>query len=161
MSKFRYKTVAVGGTFDILHVGHEKLLAKAFSLGEIVLIGVSGDSLAASFHKDHPVNPFKVRVRGLKRFLRSQRWIQRARITELHDSFGPALRRKRLQALVVSGETRHSAVELNRLRKKMGLPPLRIHVVALMRAWDGGSISASRIRLGEIDREGNLIREQQ
>jgi pantetheine-phosphate adenylyltransferase len=143
-----------------LHVGHEKLLARAFSLGERVLIGVSGDSLAASFHKEHLVNPFEVRVRGLKRFLKSQDWIQRAKITELHDSFGPALRRKRLQALVVSAETRHSTVELNRLRVKMGLAPLRIHVVALTRAREGGPISASRIRRGEIDREGNLMQEQ-
>ncbi len=143
-----------------MHVGHEKLLARAFRLGERVLIGVSGDSLAASFHKRHPVSPFEVRVRGLKRFLKSQDWIQRARITELHDPFGPALRRKRLQAIIVSTETRHSAVELNRLRRKRGLAALRIHVVPLTRAREGGPISSSRIRGGEIDREGNLIQKR-
>ena len=153
--RFRYKTVAVGGTFDILHAGHERLLARAFTLGERVLIGVSGDRLAASLRKGHPVNPFKVRVRELKRFLRSKDWIRRARVTELRDSFGPALRRKRLRALVVSGDTRRNAIELNRLRREKGLMPLQIHVVSLVRARDGKYISASRIRRGEIDAEGN------
>ncbi len=155
-SKFRYKTVAVGGTFDILHAGHEKLLAQAFTLGERVLIGVSGDRLVASFGKDHPVNSFKVRVRELRRFLRSKDWIQRARITELQDSYGPALERKRLEALVVSTETSRSAHELNQLRRQRGLMLLQIHVVALAKARDGKYISATRIRRGEIDAEGNL-----
>ena len=157
-SKFRYKTVAVGGTFDVLHAGHERLLARAFSLGERVLIGVSGDRLAASLRKDHPVNLFKVRVRALKQFLDSKDWLQRARISELQDSFGPAVKRKRLQALVVSTQTSHSAIELNRRRRERGLMPLQIDVVALVRARDGKYVSTSRIRRGEIDAKGNLKR---
>jgi len=59
--KFRYRAVAVGGTFDILHIGHEKLLAKAFELGELVFVGVTGDRLVSKLNKDHPVRKFALR----------------------------------------------------------------------------------------------------
>src|SRR5437667_12780296 len=101
-TRFRYRAVAVGGTFDILHVGHEKLLAKAFELGELVFVGVTGDRLITKLNKDHPVRKFVIRQRDLRRFLRERGWLQRAKITELKDPFGPAIRRKRLAALVVS-----------------------------------------------------------
>ncbi len=156
-SKFRYNVVAVGGTFDVLHVGHEKLLSRAFDLGEQVLIGVSGDDLVATLHKDHRVNPFKDRVRELKRFLRSRGWIKRSKISELRDSFGPALRRRQLQALVVSEETRPTAIELNQMRSLRGLPPLRLYVVRLARARDGKPVSVTRIRKGEIDKTGKIV----
>src|SRR5437899_12189705 len=90
--KFRYRAVAVGGTFDILHIGHEKLLAKAFELGELVFVGVTGDRLVSKLNKDHPVRTFAVRRRNLRQLLKAYGWLKRARITELKDSFGCALR---------------------------------------------------------------------
>src|SRR2546429_3330726 len=98
-TRFRYRAVAVGGTFDILHIGHEKLLAKAFELGELVFVGVTGDRLVSKLSKDHPVRTFAVRRRNLRQLLKAYRWLERARITELKDSFGPAIRRRRLRLL--------------------------------------------------------------
>src|SRR5712664_3924927 len=100
--RFQYRAVAVGGTFDILHIGHERLLAKAFELGKIVFIGVTGDRLVLKLNKDHPVRKFAVRSRDLRRLLKARGWLKRARVTELMDSFGPATRRRRLDALIVS-----------------------------------------------------------
>src|SRR2546428_13289582 len=51
-AKFRYRAVAVGGTFDILHAGHERLLAKAFELGEVVFVGLSRDCPVSKLNKD-------------------------------------------------------------------------------------------------------------
>src|SRR5260370_41126046 len=104
--KFRYRSVAVGGTFDILHVGHEKLLAKAFELGELVFVGVTGDRLVSKLDKDHRARRFAVRRSNLRQLFKARGWLRRARITELKDPFGPATWRKRLDALVVSEETR-------------------------------------------------------
>jgi len=152
--KFRHRAVAVGGTFDILHAGHKRLLAKAFELGEVVFIGVSGDSLVSRLSKDHPVRSFAVRRGNLRRLLKSLGWIQRARITELRDPFGPATRRKRLDALVVSEETRRNGLRVNMLRRSKGLEPLRLYIVRMVNADDGKPISVTRIRRGEVDAQG-------
>ena len=155
-AKFRHRAVAVGGTFDILHVGHEKLLAKAFELGELVFIGVTGDRLVSKLNKDHPVREFAVRQRDLRRLLKARGWLQRARITELIEPFGPATRRKRLDALVVSEETRANGLRVNALRQKRGLKHLRLYVVRMVRTKDGLLLSDTRIRRGEVSPQGKL-----
>lgn len=153
---FRHRAVAVGGTFDILHVGHEKLLAKAFGLGEQVFVGVTGDRLVSTLNKGHPVRKFAVRQRDLRRLLKARGWLERARITELRDPFGPATRRKRLDALVVSRETWANGLRVNALRRKRGLKPLRLYVVRMVRTKDGLLLSDTRIRRGEVNPEGEL-----
>src|SRR5438132_5871660 len=100
-TRFRYRAVAVGGTFDILHIGHEKLLAKAFESGELVFVGVTGDRLVSKLNKDHSVRTFSVRRRNLQQWLKARGWLNGARITELKDSLGPAIRRRRVEAIVV------------------------------------------------------------
>ncbi len=155
-ARFRYRAVAVGGTFDILHLGHEKLLAKAFELGELVFVGVTGDRLVSELNKDHPVRTFTVRRRNLQQLLKARSWLRRARITELRDSFGPAIRSKRLEAIVVSEETRENGLRVNQLRRNRGLKPLRLYVVRMVRADDGKVLSDSRIRRGELNPRGRL-----
>ena len=39
------KTVITFGTFDLLHVGHIKILKRAKALGDILIVGVSSDVL--------------------------------------------------------------------------------------------------------------------
>src|SRR5437899_10692608 len=114
-TRFRYRAVAVGGTFDILHIGHEKLLAKAFEIGELVFVGLTGDRLVSKLNKDNSVRTFTVRRRNLQQSLKARGWLNRARITELRDSFGPAIRRGGLAAMVVSEETRANGLRVNAL----------------------------------------------
>src|SRR5260370_23623352 len=154
--KFRYRAVAVGGTFDILHIGHEKLLAKAFALGELVFVGGTGDRLVSRLNKDHPVRSFALRRRNLRRLLKARGWLRRARFTELKDPFGPATRRKRLYALVVRGETRSNMLRVNASRRNQGLNPLRLYVVRMVRTKDGLLLSDTRIRRGEVNPQGKL-----
>ncbi len=157
-SKFTHKTVAVGGTFDILHSGHERLLEKAFELGQTVFVGVSGDRLVSSLKKNHPVKSYPSRYRALRKFLRSRGWLRRARIVELKDPFGPATRRRRLEAIVVSEATLGNGRRVNSIRHRHGLTSLRIYSVPLVKAQDGVPISVTRIRRREIDKSGRRVR---
>jgi len=156
VSKFAHRTIAVGGTFDILHVGHEHLLGRAFELGETVFIGVTGDKLVPKLHKTHVVRALPARKRGLRKFLQSRRWLRRARIIELKDPLGPAAERRDLEALVVSEDTRSNGIRANALRRRRGLPPLRLYTVRLVKSRDGKPVSVTRIRLGKIESRGRL-----
>ncbi len=153
-SKFRHKWIAVGGTFDQVHIGHVSLLTRAFELGEVVFIGVTSDSLVKRLHKQHRVHSFATRTRGIRRFLRSRGWIARARVVQLNDPFGPATRRKRLDALVVSEDTRSSGKRVNALRGLRNLPALRIYVVKMVNAEDNAPVCTTRIVRREINGRG-------
>ncbi len=149
--------MAVGGTFDILHKGHEQLLAKCFELGEKVFIGVTSDKLVRKLRKRHPVRSYSLRVRELKRFLRKRGWASRARISSLKEPYGPSASRKDLQALIVTPNTLDSGRKLNQIRRQEGFKAVVIKKVPLAKAWDGRPISTSRIRNGEIDRDGKRL----
>ncbi len=152
----KYRLVALGGTFDLIHAGHRQLLAKAFDLGETVLIGVTSDELVLKLQKKHKVRPYNSRVRDLRKYLAKQGWSSRARISMLREPYGPASRRRPLQALIVSRSTLASGRRLNRLRRKNSLRPLDLKIVSLLKASDGQPISSTRIRNREIDVEGRI-----
>jgi len=154
----KYKLVALGGTFDVLHAGHRHLLSEAFKLGDMVLIGVTSDRLVETLHKKHQLRPFSMRVRDLDRFLKTRHWSARARVTSLHEPYGPAAKRKKLRALIVSKGTLASGRRLNQLRRQNGLQPLDLIVVDLLNAADGKPISTTRIRNGEIDFQGRILK---
>ena len=42
----QFALVALGGTFDIIHVGHMALLDKGFSISKKVIIGLTSDELS-------------------------------------------------------------------------------------------------------------------
>jgi cytidyltransferase-like protein len=150
----KYRKVAVGGTFDHLHLGHEALLSRAFELGEIVVLGISGEKLAG---RKGAVQPLEVRMSSVKNFLRLRGWEERALITVIEDPAGPAGDDPELEAIVVSPETEPTAREINKHREERGLRPLEVEVIPWVLAEDGRPISSERIRRGEINREGKLL----
>jgi glycerol-3-phosphate cytidylyltransferase len=50
------KTILTFGTYDLLHVGHVRLLARAMELGDRLVVGVSSDQL--NFTKKHKYPEF-------------------------------------------------------------------------------------------------------
>ena len=155
----KYRKVAVGGTFDILHRGHEKLLKTAFNLGERVVIGLSTDRFVTEvLKKNHEVNPYEVRLFNLLEYLRREGALERAEIAPLDDFFGPAATDKDVEAVVVSEETFERAKRINEVRRRLGLGEVEIVCIKMVLAEDGKPISCTRIRKGEIDRDGRLIK---
>jgi cytidyltransferase-like protein len=154
----KFKTVAVGGTFDEFHMGHRALLLKAFEVGERVLIGLCSDRLAESLSKPHVTASYAQRLKELKSFLRDKGLLGRAEIMPLNDPFGVTLFEGYVEALIVSRETEPTAVKINEERRRRGLTPLEIVVIDMIPSENHTPISTTRIRCGEIDREGHLLK---
>lgn len=140
-----------------MHIGHEALLNEAFAAGEHVLIGLTTNAYVKA-HKKQVVNAFAQRKSMLHAWLTAHDFYQgRFAIVPLNDAFGPATRDVQLEAIVVSEETKNRAEEVNRVRKKVGLPHLDILVVPMVVAEDRKPVSSSRIREGKISVWGKLM----
>ncbi len=152
----RYKIVAMGGTFDIIHRGHLELLQKAFDVGEFVIIGVTSDKFASERGKKI-TNTCNKRTSNLAKLLNNMSKNGRYEIKELNEDFGPALYTDNVEALIASKETQHKGTLLNKLRAERNLQPVDVITVDLVLAKDGKRISSTRIRTGEIDPDGNPL----
>jgi pantetheine-phosphate adenylyltransferase len=156
MNKFR--KVAVGGTFDELHKGHRVLLVKAFEVGENVLIGLCTDDFVKKMGKPHVTAPYEARLQELQAFLKNSGLSNKAEIIPLNDPYGNTITDKCIEALVVSEETEKTAMKINQKRSEAQLPPLKIFTINMVPAENYKPISTTRIRKGEIDREGHLLK---
>jgi pantetheine-phosphate adenylyltransferase len=155
----KFDLVATGGTFDELHAGHRALLTRAFNLGRSVLIGVSSDNFAAAKKgKSKPRHSFETRVERLVDFIYHELGNVNFEIKELNDDFGPTGSDRNIQALIVSEETETKGHEINKIRLSKGIDPLAIVTVTMLKAEDGRPLSSSRIRIGEIDKNGRVLR---
>jgi pantetheine-phosphate adenylyltransferase len=152
-----FRVAAVGGTFDVLHRGHKILLRRAFLLADKVLIGLSKNSFVSQLHKPHKVDSYARREYELKRYLKRQGLLSRAKIVPLEDRYGPTLSDPKIELLVVSDETKSVAKKINLIRRRKGLKPLKVISMRMVLAEDYKPISSTRIRRNEIDREGYLM----
>jgi len=152
----KLNTVLVGGTFDAFHKGHRALLMKAFEAGDRVMIGLSSDPLARELRKNHNIATYEERLKDLRAFLRKQRVLDRAKIVPLDTPYGITLFTTVADGLVLSKETEPVGIDINEKRRAGGLRPLELVVINMIPAEDRVPISSTRIRHGEIDREGHL-----
>ena len=156
MKKFR--KVAVGGTFDEFHKGHKVLLVKAFEIGEHVLIGLCTDEFVKKMGKPHTTASYEERLKELRAFLKALGLSDKAGIVPLNDPYGVTVTDTCIKALVVSEETEKTALKINQKRSEAQLPPLTIVTISMVPAENCKPISTTRIREGEIDREGHLLK---
>ncbi len=124
-------------------------------MGKKVVIGITTDEFARS-SRNREVKPYGERKARMERYL-SEMGYENYEIHPLEDRYGDATEEKYTD-IVVSEETVKSAEEINRIRGEKGIKPLKIHVVPHVLADDFLPISSSRIRAGEIDEEGKLLR---
>ena len=149
----KYENVAVGGTFDHFHKGHEKLLNKAFEIGYHVLIGVTSDEFGG---KKGNIQPCSQRISELEQFL--QKFDSRYIVKRLEEPYGPTIHDSQIDAIVVSRETEPVADKINEIRVSKGIKPLKIFIIDWVLADDGKPISSTRIRNGNIDRNGKVLK---
>jgi len=157
----KLKVVAVGGTFDRLHRGHKKLLLKAFEVGEKVIIGLTTKKMLKNKILEDGILNFEERKKELKNFLKEKGLLNRCEIFPLNDVYGPTITDKNIEGLVVSEETFGRALEINKIRVSKGMSPLIIFVIPLLLAENGKPVSSHRIRSGEIDRNGRILRKNE
>ncbi|MCS7097156.1 MAG: pantetheine-phosphate adenylyltransferase [Candidatus Methanomethylicia archaeon] len=143
------KIVAVGGTFDNLHLGHIQLLSKSFEIGDITLIGITSDNFAK--RKNHEIEPLKKRENNLKSFLYFYKLANNAKIIILNDPYGPTIDDNEIKifGIIVSEETLKRAIDINKVRKNKYLPPLKIFVIPLVKDVDLRPLSSTKLRRGE------------
>ena len=151
-----FNITALGGTFDIIHVGHIELIQKAVSISDKIIIGLTSDAFISKNDKKI-INNFEQRSENLEKIIHEKFPDCSFEIAKLDDDFGPAVIQGDVDALVVSEETRKKGDILNALRKERKLGPVEIIIVPMKMASDGNRISSTRIRNSEIDSSGNIL----
>lgn len=142
---------ALAGTFNILHDGHKRLIARAFELGNRVFVGLTDDIMAAASRTD--IIPYYLRYKALDEYLKT--FEKPYSIESISDMYGPREIMDGIDILVVSVETQSNAEELNRERASRGVRPFRIEAVDLEMSDSGEKISSSSILSGRYGRDGN------
>ena len=148
--------VCIGGTFDLLHKGHKKLIDKAFEVAGrngFVFIGITTGNMLES---KKSVKNLDERINNLKQYLNEKGYINNAIIKPIKDRYGPTLTDD-FDAIVVSPETIKTAEEINKKRIENGEKQLKIIQIPFILAKDGSPISSTRIKNKEIDEDGRVL----
>lgn len=153
----KYSIVVSGGTFDHFHKGHKEFLRFQLALSKKVLVGITSDKYIETF-KNLEIESFSIRKKSLVTFLKQEGVLERVEILKIDSIFIPEKWNKLpIEALVVTDETKKSASRINKQRIENGLNALKIVSYNMILAEDRGLISSSRIRNGEINRDGRLF----
>ncbi|MBI4080884.1 MAG: pantetheine-phosphate adenylyltransferase [Candidatus Levybacteria bacterium] len=154
---YRYKKVGCGGTFDLFHAGHRVFLREVFSQSSEVFIGITSDSYVQSVKQNRHIESYENRKAAVLRFLQAEGVGGRAHISPLENVYIPKVwEQESLEALFVTEESKVGAQAINKKREAEGRQRLPIHIVPFVLAEDRKIVSSTRIRKGEIDREGRL-----
>lgn len=146
--------IGLGGTFDHFHAGHESFIQFAAGIHSHLKIGVTKPQMTR--HKPAPdlIEPFSTRIKAVSRFC--QKIGVKAELLPLEDLYGPTLESKDIFGLAVTENTISGAKKINELRLAMNLRPLEVFVCPLKMCSDGSLLSSSRIRTGQVSRQGEV-----
>ncbi len=158
---YRFQHIALGGTFDHFHKGHEALIDTALKYGNHISIGITTSGMYKDKNFLSAVESFNERKKSVIEYLKKKRSLQRVTIFSLSDIYGSTKNDGTIEALVVSKSTYANAIKINRSRAEKKLPELKIICIKDVKGDDGKLISSERIRRGEINREGYNFQKKQ
>ena len=148
--------VCLGGTFNILHKGHKKLIQEAIKCigkDDSILIGLTSDEMIKNKKNQKSYN---IRTKNLEIFLQKKGVMKQTEIRKIHDKYGPTLDED-FDIIIVSSESYNNALEINRIREKNNQKPMKIIKISYVLAKDEKPISSTRITNKEIDENGNIL----
>ena len=98
MSANRYKSVAIGGTFDRLHKGHRYFIKQSFSYAQKVIIGLTADEFVKAkisnfkfqISNKNQISNYQTRKKDLIDFLKEEKLFNRSKIVQIDDVYGSA-----------------------------------------------------------------------
>ncbi|KAH0486446.1 MAG: uncharacterized protein KVP18_001614 [Porospora cf. gigantea A] len=146
------RRVAIGGTFDHLHVGHQLLLLEAIlaaSRGSLT-IGVTSEKMLQRKKHRAFLEPFAERCRRVRLYtqLVASCTLQdpELHVEQLHHSLDIAGTRREFDLLVVSEETAEGIQSVNALRETNSFNPLQGVIVPELSTVQGKMSSTDKRR---------------
>ncbi len=111
------KVVLTSGSFDLVHLGHVKYLAKAKELGDVLIVGVDGDAkIRARKGEDRPMVPEDERLE----MLAHQRPVDLIYLKGDSEPRWALIKAVRPDVLVLSADHSYSEQEMQELEETCG-----------------------------------------
>ena len=154
----KYKHIALGGTFDRIHIGHHHLLQTAAKSARKLTIGLTTNKLTKPKKLSNLILSFEKRKLELESYLKKNSLFNQTSIVALNNIYGTTLSDKSIDAIAVTPQTKTGATVINKERQKQNLPKLPIITASLILDEDGGYISSTDIRSGKVDRQGMVYK---
>jgi len=150
----RQRTMALGGTFDHFHVGHEEFINYAFKYGYRLLIGITDNKLSYSKNYPKSIQPYKVRLKAVLNYCQKNNILHE--IVMLTDPYGPTIDRenKKIDSVCVTPETLSGAEKINEIREAYGMRELAVFVAPMINTDQNKPLHAVDIRSGKVNRRG-------
>ncbi len=154
----KYRHVVLGGTFDRLHPGHKLLLSAAAALtSERCVVGVTHADMLRRKIGGEFMQDVNLRCAIVESFLHSIRPGLCVQTHVISDPEGPASVDSKLEAIVVSDETRLGADVINASRAAAALSKLDVFAVSLLQpalsasdAPPSSKVSSTQLRLSNF-----------
>jgi cytidyltransferase-like protein len=153
----KFNLAVCGGTFDLFHAGHKSFIQDALNASGKLLLGITDDGYIQNFKNNLGVEDFQTRKFAVERFLSSINATDRVKIVGINNAYEPYLETSaEYDAIIVTAQTEQAAQEINIKRNQNNIPQLEVVVSEMKKTEEGGLISSTRIRNGEINRDGRL-----
>lgn len=149
--------MAMGGTFDHFHAGHESFLRFADSFSEKLFIGIMSDNAVGRKSNPKSLQPFKIRVKNVLNFCKENNI--NCDVVELNDPYGPTIDKDfwGIDSLCATVETEKGADKINEIRAAMNMQPLPVYLAPMLNDQTNTPLHSTKIRAGQVNRQGEFF----